>query len=103
MRTSSSSRCGPALGVSMAPDRSRAGHSSAAPAGIGSPSALRLSRTARARAAPEESPASTTSDAPPPGSVGRDQDRGQVGQPLVQVADVEQVAKVGKLLIEDPD
>ena len=29
--------------------------------------------------------------------------RGQVGQPLVQVADVEQVAKVGKLLIEDAD
>ena len=37
-----------------------------------------------------------------PGSAGRDQDRGQVGQPLVQVADVEQVTKVGKLLIKPP-
>ena len=39
----------------------------------------------------------------PPGSAGRNQDRGQAGQPLVQVADGEQVAQVGKLLIEDPD
>ena len=47
----------------------------------------------------------TTEDGKPalPGSAGRDQDRGQVGQPLVQVADVEQVAQVGKVLIEDPD
>ena len=36
-------------------------------------------------------------------ATGRDQDRGKVSQPLVQVADVEQIAEFGKLLIKGPD